>query len=229
MNSLIQLESGILGSKADCDALAEKKAAKLIVISDSHGRSDILRTLFLKYGESCDALLFAGDGIRDLAVCLEEACAEAYFMKCIPPVIAFVRGNNDPPSVRTSFNPYGDTVHHEYFSLNAPRSTVITAAGKRILLAHGHEYGVYYSTTVIENAAKEQNADAAVFGHTHYPAEIRRDVYLMNPGSISSPRNCSKPGFSFIQIAGKELYSVFYSAERNASDYAPYTPDFLYY
>lgn len=229
MNSLIQLESGILGSKADCDALAEKKSAKLMVISDSHGRQNILRSIILKYGESCDALLFAGDGVTDVAACLEEASKENYFMKCIPPVIAFVRGNNDPPSCRTTFNPYPDNSHHEYFSLNIPRSTVLNAAGKKILLAHGHEYGVYYSTDMIENAAKEYSADAAVFGHTHCPAEIRHDVYLINPGSISCPRNLSKAGFAFIQIAGKELYSVFYKAERNSADYVPYTPDILYY
>lgn len=228
MNSLLQLESGILGSQADCEALAEKKSAKLMVISDSHGRHDIMRALLLKYGESCDALLFAGDGIMDLAACLEEAYTETYFMSCIPPVIAFVRGNNDPPSVRTSFNPYPDGSHHAYFSLTAPRSTVLKAAGKKILLTHGHECGVYYSTDMLRNAAAEQNADAAVFGHTHCPAEIRRGIYLMNPGSISCPRNLSKAGFAFIQIAGKELYSVFYRAERNASDYAPYTPDFLW-
>ena len=231
MNSLIQLKTGILGSEADCEKLAQKKQAKILVISDSHGGRYTFRHIILQYGESCDALFFAGDGTGDLTACLDEAYKEKYFMKCIPPVIAFAKGNNDPSSYPVDFNPYdSDENAHKSFNVSVPKNVELIAAGRKILLTHGNEYGVYYSTDSLVFAAKERGADTVVFGHTHCPAEIRRDVYLMNPGSATCPRNLSKPGFAFIQIVEKEIYSVFYKMETFPTvKFVPYNPEVIYY
>ena len=134
MNSLIQLKTGILGSEADCEKLAQKKQAKILVISDSHGGRNTLRHIILQYGESCDALFFAGDGTGDLTACLDEAYKEKYFMKCIPPVIAFAKGNNDPSSYPVDFNPYdSDENAHKSFNVSVPKNVELIAAGRKIL------------------------------------------------------------------------------------------------
>ena len=117
MNQLKQLKNGIISSEIDYFNLQKKETAKILVISDSHGAVSTLRHIILKYGETCDALIFAGDGVADLLACLEEAYKEEYFMNCIPPAIAIVKGNNDAETFSSSFNPYQDNEEHQIFHI----------------------------------------------------------------------------------------------------------------
>lgn len=56
--------------------------------------------------------------------------------------------------------------------------------GVRILLTHGHIYGVKYRFDALVQRAKELDCTVAVFGHTHKPlVTVRDDVLLVNPGS----------------------------------------------
>lgn len=68
-----------------------------------------------------------------------------------------------------------------------PQEMCFTAAGKRIFLTHGHKYGVKteHDYRSLVKKAKEENADAAVFGHTHITyLKKENGILLLNPGSI---------------------------------------------
>ena len=55
----------------------------------------------------------------------------------------------------------------------------------RVLLCHGHTYGVKQSLLRAGYEAEEQNLDLFLFGHTHSPMVDRRGkTWFLNPGSI---------------------------------------------
>lgn len=69
-----------------------------------------------------------------------------------------------------------------------PSKKQITLAGKRILLSHGHLWGVksgYYAAIADARATK---SDILLFGHTHIPycEQLEDGLWVMNPGSIRS-------------------------------------------
>ena len=45
--------------------LANKESAKILVISDSHGQTRNLRSVLEAQKNTCDALVFTGDGISE--------------------------------------------------------------------------------------------------------------------------------------------------------------------
>ena len=249
MNCLKQVESGIISSKKDLDAFAKKKTAKLLVVSDSHGMFSALSRVILKYGESSDALVFAGDGVSDLAAFLNSCAKNDAFLKCLPPVVAFVRGNNDASMFSVQFDVDADDElpctsfdntgagfpplsfnSTSFFYVTAPKSVVLKVAGKTVFVTHGHEYGAYYATSGIEQAALEHSAHIAIFGHTHFPFEELHEVYIINPGSLSYPRNHSRPGFAFLNITERENCTVFLRGVSSAlTDFEPYNPELLYW
>jgi putative phosphoesterase len=59
----------------------------------------------------------------------------------------------------------------------------------RVLLCHGHTYGVKQSLMSAGYAAEEQNLDLFLFGHTHRPLwDLRGKTIFLNPGSIGDYR-----------------------------------------
>lgn len=50
--------------------------------------------------------------------------------------------------------------------------------------------------------ARERNADIIIFGHTHVPyLEIGRDMAVMNPGSLTYPRQEGRlPSYIILEI-----------------------------
>ena len=102
-----------------------------------------------------DAALFLGDYSSDARVIREAG---------IP--LGVVRGNNDFGS------PEADELTLEF-------------DGVRVFCTHGHRYGVYFSTDRLYYAAKEKEADVALFGHTHVPfCEEMDGLTLFNPGAL---------------------------------------------
>ena len=74
------------------------------------------------------------------------------------------------------------------FRPDVPSERVLEMEGFRILLCHGHTYGVKQSLLSAGYAAEEQNLDLFLFGHTHRPLVDRRGKTLfLNPGSIGDP------------------------------------------
>ncbi len=138
---------------------------QFLIFSDSHGRPEKLKEA-LSRTHRCDGVFFLGDGVKDLAYCDIE-CLYA------------VSGNCD------------------YFSFDRdefPDKRVVTVGGKRILMTHGHKYGVKSGLGSLIYAAIEEDADIVLFGHTHERLDMRvtqdtvpslkKPVYFFNPGSI---------------------------------------------
>ena len=96
MIEISQHKQNIIGSNDAIAALSQKDHARLLVLSDSHGNYAVFEKIIRDYGAKCDALIFCGDGVGDIARLLYAAKAEKKLMDCVPPVIAAVRGNCDP-------------------------------------------------------------------------------------------------------------------------------------
>jgi len=140
---------------------------RLAVVSDTHGSLENLSRLQKDLGE-VDWLLHAGDHYRDAA----RAGADLGLPK--ERVIA-VAGNCD-------------------FGQGGPPEQLLEVEGVRILLTHGHLYGVKRDLQRIWYRARELGARAVLFGHSHVPVlRWEGDVLLFNPGSLSLPRWPSHP------------------------------------
>lgn len=56
--------------------------------------------------------------------------------------------------------------------------------GFRVMMAHGHHYGVKFGLLRYALAAKENQVDVALFGHTHQAyCEEHDGIWLLNPGT----------------------------------------------
>ena len=122
----------------------------LLVLSDSHGRPDLIEEAIRRVRP--DVILFAGDGLRDLSR-VEIPC----------PLWA-VSGNCDWLTTPLIIN--GGVFEPQTEEL-------VTVEGIRILLTHGHRYGVKSGPTAAAYRAMELGADMLVYGHTHVPVEYR--------------------------------------------------------
>ena len=67
MIEISQHAQNIIGSREAIAALENKDHARLLVLSDSHGRYGILESIIRRFGGECDALIFCGDGVSDIA------------------------------------------------------------------------------------------------------------------------------------------------------------------
>jgi len=63
----------------------------------------------------------------------------------------------------------------------------VTLEGVRILMTHGHIYGVKQGYATAIEAARDAGADLLLFGHTHRAEYmVVKGLHLLNPGSIMS-------------------------------------------
>ena len=128
---------------------------KILVLSDSHGEVDAMVGAVKKVRPQM--IFFLGDGWRDAETVQKKFPDTPFFQ---------VPGNCD-------------------FQLRGPMEQVVTVEGKKILLCHGHTYGVKQGLQEAYDAAEEQELDAFLFGHTHKPlVEMQGRTLFMNPGSI---------------------------------------------
>jgi hypothetical protein len=73
---------------------------------------------------------------------------------------------------------------------------------KKILLTHGHTFGVRISLDRLAYYAKEKGVDACFYGHTHIPIAIEHGgIFMLNPGSPSSPRGDSKASYAIVEVS----------------------------
>lgn len=152
---------------------------RILVISDTHGNLRPLRAL--ADGGPYDYLLHAGDYLADLAPCADLAG--------VPPErCRGVAGNCDYP-------------------VEQPAEAVLELGGARILLAHGHQYGVKRDVQRIYYRAAELGCQAAVFGHSHVPLCAREGgILLFNPGSPGRPRLPGAPGsYGLLTVADGQV------------------------
>ena len=129
---------------------------RLLILSDSHNNRDAVERILNAEAADIDALIFLGDGLRDLELALTR----------YPKLRAYaVAGNCD------------------YGALE-PLDGLAAFDKCVIFYTHGHMYGVKYDLDTLTEAASARGADIALFGHTHVPlAQQREKVFLFNPGS----------------------------------------------
>lgn len=136
---------------------------RILVMSDSHGRNENVELAIEQVREEIgefQMLIHLGD-VGDAREIESLAGVPCYI----------VRGNTD----------------YDVKLLNA---NVIEAGGHRIFATHGHLYQVDMRLDLLRFAALENDCDIAMYGHTHVPylEEDPDDVTILNPGSISKPR-----------------------------------------
>lgn len=137
----------------------------ILILSDIHG--GVHRAIeAVKMHRKCKTVLFLGDGARHIDA-LRAANPDAAFVA--------VRGNCDT---------FLDGVEETELTLEI--------CSHRIFMCHGHTRFVKGGNGALLNAAKERNADIALYGHTHIAhEEFDKDsgIYLFNPGSIGEARD----------------------------------------
>ncbi len=231
MISLLQQPSGVIGSREALIELGKKKEASVLVLSDSHGRAEIVRTIIDNFGKRCDALVFCGDGIGDLCAALEYARKSKKFLKDFPPVVVFARGNGDYPDFPVNFNPDPEVLpdSHDY-EIEVPLHENLKVAGMNILVTHGHAEGSYYGLGRMNQVALENQADIVFYGHTHIAARQEMEcTYFINPGSCSHPRGGQPASFAIVRIPGgqERAETRFFSIKLSLAegfDFMPFVP-----
>lgn len=134
--------------------------AKILVVSDVHGRTKRLR--WLLENEPADALFFLGDGLYDLDRALLQCAAPPRYP------IYRVRGNCDS-------------------GFPDPSEGLVPFGGVLFFYTHGHHYGVKSGYEDLADSAGRRGADVALFGHTHARALERGlgvTATVFNPGSL---------------------------------------------
>lgn len=136
---------------------------KIMIVSDTHRKHENFEKALEKEGQ-IDLLIHLGD----------VEGAEYYISQVAGCKVEMVSGNND------------------FFS-SLEREKEIDIAGYRALLTHGHYYNVNLGVESILEEGRARNVDFVMFGHTHRPhLQIEEDIVVLNPGSISYPRQEGK-------------------------------------
>ncbi|MBQ8309967.1 MAG: metallophosphoesterase family protein [Clostridia bacterium] len=153
---------------------------ELLIFSDSHGRCEGMQKALSRQLRPPQAVCFLGDGLRDTeSLRLERT------------MLYTVRGNCD----------WG-------MQTDVPTERTAVLEGHRLLLTHGHLYGVKGGVGALIAYAAKTASDIVLFGHTHMPyntvipawervgdVTLSRPMYLFNPGSIG--HNEDGKGYSF--------------------------------
>ncbi len=135
---------------------------KIAVFSDSHGNTKPMEKAVLE--EQPDMVIHLGDCVKD---------AEELQKKFTHIPMKWVKGNRD------------------LFSADIGK-LIITACGKRIFITHGHNYGVKLGMASVIFAAREENANLLLFGHTHRAlCDKAGELIVFNPGTAGAGINNS--------------------------------------
>lgn len=145
---------------------------KILVISDSHGRNDDVKGVIEQVGK-IDMLIHCGDIER----------GDDYISALVDCPVHMVSGNND-------------------YNLELPMQDIFEIGNYKVMVTHGHYYYVNAGVSRLEEYALENGIDIVMYGHTHVPyIEIGSEVTILNPGSISYPRQEGrKPTFLLMEI-----------------------------
>ena len=138
---------------------------KILIVSDVHGRNQNLEKV-LQDHPSFDYLFLLGDIISS------NSSNNRFLAELLNPFaqkIICVRGNND----YYDFDLFDFHIDQDY--------ALVPVEHKLFFLTHGHLYQPY-NTSQFEY-------DVFLSGHTHTPLmKKEKDIYYLNPGSLSLPR-----------------------------------------
>lgn len=156
---------------------------KILIVSDTHGSHAPLEKVIEQVGEF-DLFIHLGD--------VEEG--EDYIGSLVECEKHIVRGNND------------------FFS-GLEREEEFMIGQYKAFITHGHNYYVSLDPERIKEEGRARGADIVMFGHTHRPyLEIEDDITVLNPGSVSYPRQEGRRGSYMVMEIG-DAGTVQYSQE----------------
>lgn len=144
---------------------------RILVVSDTHGD---LRTLLkvVNSHPTAEIIIHCGDGDEQV-----QYLKNNYKDK----MIVGVRGNCDWCSQLLS-------------------KEILRICGKTIFITHGHLYNAKSTLYPLMCAAREENADILLFGHTHNAMTYYEDgLHMLNPGSCHG----YMASYGFIDITEK--------------------------
>lgn len=128
---------------------------RILVLSDSHGDTYNI-TKAVKAQPEAEIIVHCGDGDEQV-----QFLKETYRDK----MIVAVKGNCDLGSM-------------------LPVTETFSACGKKFFVTHGHMYNAKMGLYQLVCAAREQQADVLLFGHTHNALSTYDDgLTILNPGS----------------------------------------------
>lgn len=157
---------------------------KVLIVSDTHRRDENFKKV-LEKEKPVDRVIHLGDS--------EES--EWILQQIAGCPLDIVSGNND-------------------FMEDMPKEKEIMLEGYRVLLTHGHSYYVSLDTRMLAQEARARGYHIAMYGHTHRPRiEEREGVVLLNPGSLSYPRQQGRrPSYMVMEIRADQRpeYTVKY-------------------
>ena len=149
---------------------------RILVVSDTHRRCSPLSEVLFREPDA-KLVIHLGDGEGDVARVREEFPDRIF--EC-------VAGNCD------------------FMPINLPVRTLMFE-GRLIYCTHGHLHNVKSGTAAVIAAARSNNADTCLFGHTHEPLyRCVSGLHVMNPGSLGNPRNAA-PTYGIIDITKDEI------------------------
>lgn len=151
---------------------------KILVISDSHGRTTLMEQVVRQHLHEIEAVCFLGDILRDVAK-LQDIFPNL--------LIHAVPGNCD-------------------FGSTKEQVLTVELGGVKILLTHGHLHGVKRNYNTITAYATEMGVSACFFGHSHVPVVFEKNgITFLNPGSITEPRGDLGKSYALVEITNGQV------------------------
>lgn len=160
---------------------------KILIVSDSHGWHQNYEKV-LKKEKPLDMIFHLGDTEGDKNADKLAAMADCPFY--------VVAGNHD-------------------YNSQKPLHLELELAGERAWLTHSHEYITAIDRDTLVRDAKKRGCSLVFYGHIHKVSLEERDgVTLVNPGSISFPRDYRnfKPSYIIMDTekTGLDRFAVHY-------------------
>ena len=145
---------------------------KVLIVSDTHRHDRNLEEV-LRRVSPIDCLIHLGDAEG----------SENHIRQIANAPVHIVSGNND-------------------FFCDLPREEEFMLGKYKVLITHGHYYYVSLDLQELHRQAYARGVDIVMFGHTHRPFyEVRGGVTILNPGSLSYPRQDGrKPSFMIMEL-----------------------------
>lgn len=151
---------------------------RILVLSDIHGDT-VSAMNAIQDQPTATNILFLGDGIGAIDKFIDLYPNKTFYS---------VAGNCDLASIE-------------------PTTRILEFNGKRIMMTHGHEYGVKFGIDDVVNSAKRNECDILLYGHTHRPETHYDDgLHVMNPGCVARSGSNS---YGIVDITDKGILCNF--------------------
>lgn len=148
---------------------------RILVMSDMHRRKSNFEKVMERHSD-IDEIFFLGDGVDDA-----EEISSFFGGKRF----TLISGNCD-------------------FSSKYPSTVIREICGVKIIATHGHTYSVKNGTENLLNAAIQNGAALAIYGHTHIQkAEYIDGVHIVCPGALGG--GDGGPGYAIIDITERGI------------------------